>query len=78
MRVFHICVLDPEDDKPKEILLFVDPVVDINRGVISLPIPTDPIEKDDCSTNIVLKVSEIGTKDLSIETDRSGNILEIE
>lgn len=77
MRSFHTCILDPENDVPQKILLFVNPVKEVNEGLVPSPTPEEALDIESNDSETTIKMIEENQKQTIIKADRNGNILSI-
>ncbi|NMC09291.1 hypothetical protein GYA44_03125 [Candidatus Microgenomates bacterium] len=77
MRIFHICVLDPYEEKPKDILVFVDKLSSFQSDLSVSPAEKEKYTLKNTEDGMQIDIQKDEKSNFFVKTDPLGNIISI-
>jgi|GEM_PF-3721336 hypothetical protein len=77
MRMFHICILDPYEEKPKEILVFVDKLSSLQGEPSVSPLDKEKYTIKDTDEGMQIDIQKDEDSNFLVKTDPLGNIISV-
>lgn len=77
MRMFHICILDPYEDKPKGILVFVDKLSSLQGNPSVSPLDKEKYTIQDIDDGMQIDIQKDEDSNFLVKTDPLGNIISV-
>ena len=77
MRIFHICVLDPYEEKPKDILVFVDKLSSFQSDLSVSPAEKEKYTLKNTEDGMQIDIQKDEKSNFFVKTDPLGNIISV-